>query len=76
MPPRRPMGPPPKLPKGRMKEVLGRLLALVTKKHAFAIVIVFICLLLRAVLSAYGVSLLKELVDDGKIGRASCRERV
>ncbi len=65
MPPRRPMGPPPKLPKGRMKEVLGRLLALVTKKHAFAIVIVFICLLARAVLSAYGVSLLKELVDDG-----------
>ncbi|MCR5374533.1 MAG: ABC transporter ATP-binding protein, partial [Lachnospiraceae bacterium] len=64
MPPRRPMGPPPKLPKGRMKEVLGRLLKLVAKKHAFSLVIVFLCLLARAILSAYGVSLLKELIDD------------
>lgn len=65
MPPRRPMGPPPKLPKGRMKEVFVRLIKIVSKGYVLNLVIVFACIILRAILSAYGVSLLKDLIDDG-----------
>lgn len=65
MPPRRPMGPPPKLPKGRMKEVFVRLIKVVSKGYVLNLVIVFACIILRAILSAYGVSLLKDLIDDG-----------
>ncbi|MBQ7077683.1 MAG: ABC transporter ATP-binding protein [Lachnospiraceae bacterium] len=59
------MGPPPKLPKGRMKEVFVRLIKIVSKGYVLNLVIVFACIILRAILSAYGVSLLKDLIDDG-----------
>lgn len=74
MPPRRPMGPPPKLPKGRMKEVFFRLMKYIMSKYALQFIIVLICIAIASLGTVAGTKMLQYLIDDGitpQIGAAN-----
>lgn len=63
MPPR-PMGPRPKMEKGRMKEVFFRLLGYITKVYSFQFLIVMVCVILASIGMAIGTGMLKPLIDE------------
>ncbi len=65
MPPRRPMGPPPKLPKGRMKEVFLRLMKYIMSKYAIHFIVVMICIVVASLGTVAGTKMLQYLIDDG-----------
>lgn len=74
MPPRRPMGPPPKLPKGRMKEVFFRLMKYIMSRYGFRFVIIMICIVIASLGTVAGTRMLEYLIDDGitpQIGAAN-----
>ncbi|MCR4956453.1 MAG: ABC transporter ATP-binding protein/permease [Lachnospiraceae bacterium] len=63
--PRRPMGPPPKMEKGRMKSVFLRLLKYIVGVYKIQFVVVVLCIILTAACSAIGTGLLQNLIDEG-----------
>lgn len=63
--PRRPMGPAPKMEKGRMKEVMIRLMGYITGVYRFQFVVVVLCILATAIGSVFGTKMLQYLIDDG-----------
>lgn len=66
MPPRpRAMGPRPKMEKGRMKEVLFRLLGYITGVYKIQFIIVILSVITAAIGTAVGTGLLKNLIDEG-----------
>ena len=73
MPPK-PMGPRPKMEKGRMKEVFGRLMGYILKVYKFQFFIVMVCVVVSAIGTAAGTGMLQTLIDDGitpQIGAAN-----
>ncbi len=65
MPPRGPMGPRPKMEKGRMKEVFVRLMGYITSTSTLQMIVVILCIIVSAIGSAYGTKMLQYLIDDG-----------
>ncbi len=63
--PRKVMGPPPKMEKGRMKAVSLRLLGIVFKTYKWRFLFAAIFILVAAAGQAYGVKMLQFLIDDG-----------
>lgn len=63
--PRKPMGPPPKMEKGRMKEVFLRLMKYITSVYKFQFVVVILCIILSAIGTVVGTKMLQYLIDDG-----------
>ena len=73
MPPK-PMGTRPKMEKGRMKEVFGRLMGYILKVYKFQFFIVMVCVVVSAIGTAAGTGMLQTLIDDGitpQIGAAN-----
>ncbi len=72
--PRRPMGPRPKMEKGRMKVVLSRLLGYIVKVYKLQFVFLIFSVIVTSIGTAYGTGLLRNLIDEGivpQIGAAN-----
>ena len=65
MPRPKPMGPRPKMEKGRMKEVLSRLMKYIVSVYKFQFFVVVCSVILASVGTAVGTGLLRNLIDEG-----------
>ncbi|MGN0170708.1 MAG: ABC transporter ATP-binding protein [Lachnospiraceae bacterium] len=59
------MGPRPKMEKGRIREVFGRLMGYILKGYKLSFFVVLLCIVVSAVGTAVGTGMLQKLIDEG-----------